>query len=101
LLVIAGEKCEQLMNRKFFDLHCRYIQADEPWGFVAKKRRNVRAGDPAEFGDAWIFLAMDAETKLVPSFKIGKRSAGLTNDLIHDMWRRVDTRQVESDDRAY
>jgi hypothetical protein len=58
------------------ETHLPYVQSDEIWCFVGKKRRNLRDSDPAELGDQWVFVAMDAESKLVPSFVIGKRTRG-------------------------
>jgi len=67
LLVLAGERCIALIDTTMRNLHCEYIRADEIWSFVAKKQRNVKVDDPDEVGDAWVFVAMDAESKLIPS----------------------------------
>jgi hypothetical protein len=78
LLLLAGERCQALMNTRMKNIRSRYIQADEIWGFVAEKQKQVRVGDPAEFGDAWIFVALDEETKLIPCFEVGKRTRETT-----------------------
>jgi IS1 family transposase len=78
LLVIAGERCQALMNSRMRNIQSKYIQVDELWGFVMKKQKQVRVGDPAEFGDAWIFVAMDEKTKLIPCFEVGKRTRETT-----------------------
>jgi hypothetical protein len=75
LLVLAGQGCEKLMDERMRQLPCKRIQCDEIWTFVMKKARNVRKDDPAEFGDQWIFVALDADSGLIPSFIIGKRSS--------------------------
>src|SRR5580765_5013967 len=75
VLVLAGDRCAALMNHKMQNIKAKHIQCDELWTFVSKKKKHVRAHDPAEFGDAWIFAAMDADTKLIPSFTVGKRTA--------------------------
>jgi transposase len=54
LLLLAGERCQQLMDSKVRGLKTRYVQADEIWTFVGKKRRNVRDGDAKELGDQWV-----------------------------------------------
>src|SRR5271169_2061825 len=59
LLILAGQRSERLLNARMRELPCRRIQCDEIWTFVTKKARNVRKDDPAEFGDAWIFVALD------------------------------------------
>jgi hypothetical protein len=79
LLVLAGQSCLELMDKRMRDLHCEHIQSDEIWTFVGKKQRRVSKEDSAEIGDAWVFVAIDAETKLIPSFTIGKRSAATTS----------------------
>ena len=89
LLVVAGERCIQLLDRKMRNLHCDYIQSDEIWTFVAKKARHIKDGDPAEFGDAWVFVAMDEETKLIPSFAVGKRTRDTTYDFLNDLRKRL------------
>lgn len=92
MLILAGERCEKLMDEKMRELPCRYIQCDEIWSFVGKKARHVRKDDPAEFGDQWIFVALDADTKLVPTFRIGKRSSENTQSFIHDLCQRTTNR---------
>jgi hypothetical protein len=52
---------------------------DEIWAFVGKKEKRVRVDDNPELGgDQYVFVAMDSETKLIPSFGIGKRTAANT-----------------------
>lgn len=78
LMVRIGEGCERLQDRMMHDLSCETIEVDEIWGYVAKKQRNVKVGreeNPLEVGDAWTFVAIDADTKLIPSFRTGKRTA--------------------------
>jgi hypothetical protein len=48
------------------NLKCNFIPCDEIWTFCFKKQKRVRKDDPDEFGDQWVFVAIDA--KLVPSF---------------------------------
>ena len=88
-LILAGERCKKLMDEKMRDLPCRRVECDEIWSFVGKKARHVRKGDPAEFGDQWIFVALDADTKLIPSFLVGKRSSENTQAFIHDLYNRL------------
>jgi IS1 family transposase/transposase-like protein len=92
LLVLAGERCTKLMDERMRGLHCNYIQCDEIWTFCFKKQRRVRKDDPADFGDQWVFVAIDAETKLVPSFEIGKRSRETTYRFLSDLEKRIEDR---------
>jgi len=92
LLLLAGERCQKLMDSRMQNLNCKVLQCDEIWTFVAKKQKHVRMSDPTEFGDAWIFIALDAESKLVPSFAIGKRTAQTTRALVDDLAPRLANR---------
>lgn len=94
LLILAGERCVRLMDESMRNLKCNFIQCDEIWTFCFKKQRRVRKDDPSEFGDQWVFVAIDAETKLVPSFLVGKRSAAATTDFIDDLSQRL-TKRVQ------
>jgi transposase len=70
LVVRVGQGCARLMDEKMRGLECRDIQVDEIWGFIQKKKRNIKeTDDPREVGDVWTFCAIDSETKLVPSYK--------------------------------
>src|SRR5581483_5622046 len=68
LLVFTGNRCAALLDARMRNLHPRYVQVDEIWTFVFKKRRHKHDDDPDEFGDQWVFVALDPETKLVASF---------------------------------
>lgn len=92
LLVLAGERCSKLLDESMRGLRFNYIQCDEIWTFCFKKQKRVRKDDPGEFGDVWVFVAIDAESKLVPSFYVGKRSAKATRDFVDDLSQRVNNR---------
>ena len=74
------------------NLPCRRIQCDEIWTYVGKKKRHVKPGDAPELGDQWIFVALDADTKLVPVFLVGKRSSENTQAFVNDLCRRTANR---------
>jgi IS1 family transposase len=98
LLILAGERCSRLLDEKMRGLKCNFIECDEIWTFCFKKQRRVRKDDPAEFGDQWVFVALDAETKLIPSFRIGKRTASTTVAFIDDLSQRITNRpQITTD----
>lgn len=92
LLVLAGQRCIELMDVQMRDLRCKHIQSDEIWTFVGKKQRQVRKGDSDELGDAWVFVAIDADSKLIPAFTVGKRTAATTNAFIGDLAHRLANR---------
>jgi IS1 family transposase/transposase-like protein len=89
LLVVAGERCMKLMDEKMRGLHCERIQGDELWCFVGKKQRNVRAEDSPELGDAWVFVALDADSKLIPAYTVGKRTRETTYNFLNSLKSRI------------
>ena len=96
--VRVGEGCASLMDKTMRDLPCTRLEMDEIWGFVGKKDRNVKMGDGAEVGSVWTFCAIDAETKLVPAFKVGDRDLRTTNAFVADLSNRMRNRiQLSSD----
>lgn len=99
LLVRMGDGCSTLLDQTMRDLPCRRLEIDEMWAFVGKKQRSVReTDDAARVGDAWTYVATDAETKLVPSFMVGKRTAETTNAFISDLAQRLRNRvQISTD----
>ncbi|HEY5955831.1 MAG TPA: hypothetical protein VIV60_04730, partial [Polyangiaceae bacterium] len=102
LLVRVGDGCEKLMDATMRDLCCERLELDEIWGFVQKRQRHVRKDEnPADVGDTWTFLAIDAETKLIPAFRVGKRDGANTNSFVADLASRLKTRpQITSDGLA-
>lgn len=96
--VKVGQGCTKMMDSKMQDLGCNYLQFDELWGFIGKKERHCSVDDNPELGDVWTFCAIDSETKLVPSFKVGKRTHATTTEFVQDVASRMRNRvQVSSD----
>src|SRR5258708_7326141 len=92
LLVETGTRCQMLMEERMWNLSCKLVQCDEIWTFCFKKQKRVRKGDPAAFGDQWVFVAIDAETKLIPVYTVGKRNALTTLNLVEDLAKRMSHR---------
>jgi IS1 family transposase len=98
LLVLAGQRCQALMNSKMRGLSMKRIQIDEIWTYVQKKARHVRKGESPEVGDQWVFVAIDADTKLIPSFHVGKRHQEDTTKFLCDLYNRIKGRtQITTD----
>jgi transposase-like protein len=97
--VRIGQGCAKLLDAKMRNLDCNRIELDEIWGFIGKKVRHLREDDDPTFGDVWTYCAIDAETKLVPSFKVAsKRNLPNTVAFISDLASRVNNRiQISSD----
>ena len=101
--VRVGQGCAGLLDAKMRDLPCRYLQFDEVWGFIGKKERHLRIDDDPQYGDVWTFCAIDADTKIVPSFRCGKRDHATAKAFVSDVASRMRGRvQISSDAlRAY
>src|ERR1700686_3338912 len=75
LMLRVGEGCAGLMDQEMRNLNCERLQLDELWAFVGmKQKRASQLADRGEFGDAYTFVALDADTKLVPCFHVGRRT---------------------------
>lgn len=99
LLERVGNGSADLLNRTMVNLPCARLEIDEMWAFVGKKQRHVTIDDDAtRVGDTWTFVAIDADTKLVPTFLVGKRNAQSTHAFITDVASRLKNRvQISTD----
>jgi len=96
--VRVGNGCAKLLDEKMRNLSCRQLQFDEVWGFIGKKQKNVTNEDDQQLGDVWTFCAIDADTKLVPSYKVGKRTNETADAFVADVASRMANRvQISSD----
>jgi IS1 family transposase len=96
--VKVGQGCTSLMDAQMRNLPCRRLELDETWGFVGKKDRQVRRGDSMEVGSVWTWCAIDAETKLVPAFHVGNRTAASATAFVRDLSERMAYRvQISTD----
>ncbi|HLY05837.1 MAG TPA: IS1 family transposase [Rhizomicrobium sp.] len=95
LFTDAGRVCAEYQDRALRDLPCKRLQLDEIWSFVYAKQKNVAGAKaaPHDAGDAWTWVALDADTKLVASWRIGDRSSetaiAFTDDLASRLRNRV------------
>jgi IS1 family transposase len=95
--VKVGQGCAAVMDSTMRNLPCHRLEMDEIWGFVGKKDRNVRVGEDS-VGSVWTFCAIDAETKLVPAFKVGDRSVATAKAFVQDVADRMAYRvQISTD----
>jgi IS1 family transposase len=99
--VKIGQGCTILMDETMRDLPCTRLELDEIWGFVGKKEKHVRVDDPSDVGSVWTFCAIDAETKLVPAFRVGERDSATANAFLLDIAERMANRvQISTDGLA-
>jgi IS1 family transposase len=75
LLRHVGNACQQLLDHHLCSIHSQHLQVDEIWTFVGKKQAQLteEERDNPGLGDQYVFVALDAETKLVPTFLVAKR----------------------------
>lgn len=93
LVVDLGVVCSSFQDRTLRNLPCKRIQCDEIWSFVGCKEKNVTPEKKAQGqGDAWTWVALDADTKLVPCWFVGTRDAGAAYHFIHDLKARLANR---------
>jgi IS1 family transposase len=99
LMKRVGAGCEVLLDSEMRNLSCHRLQLDELWTFVGKKQRHVKLeDDPYQVGDFYTFVALDADTRLVPSYRIGKRNRATTNAFLRDLSARLAVRpQISAD----
>jgi transposase len=83
----VGEGCRALMDAKFRNLNSRVIEVDEVWGFIGMKQKTARLNKATGVGDVWTWVALDAESKLVPSFACGERSMYMATSFMEDLAR--------------
>ena len=99
LMVKVGDGCAKLMDEQMRDLSCQRLQVDEIWSYVGKKQAQLRPGDDrSRLGDQWTFVALDPDTKLVPTHLIGKRTRKNAVVFMNDLSERLaNCVQISSD----
>lgn len=95
----VGEGCQRIMDEKMRNLPCKLIQVDEVWGYVAMKQKTkMRKRAKGAMGDVWTWVAIDSETKLVPTFAVGDRTSYMADRFMEDLAARLSHRvQLSSD----
>jgi IS1 family transposase len=91
LLVDLGKVCSDYQDRVMHNLTCKRLQLDEIWSFVYAKAKNVPVGKQGELGvgDVWTWTAIDADTKLVPSWMVGPRDGATGVAFVSDLADRL------------
>jgi IS1 family transposase len=100
LLIDVGGACAEYQDRVMRDLPCQRIECDEIWSFVYAKKKNVPDDKRDEFGygDVWTWVAIDADTKLIPTWLIGNRNSEDGSIFMNDLARRLANRVQLSTD---
>jgi IS1 family transposase len=85
----VGTGCVHLIHEHMQNLACKRIECDELWAFVGKKQRHVTKDDSPAVGDAWTFVALDSDSKLIPTFMTGKRNEAAAQAFVDDLESRL------------
>lgn len=100
LLQEAGAACASYLNEKVTKLRARRVQMDEIFSYVYMKEKRVPEtwkGFPG-LGDTWLWLAIDTESKLVITYRVGRRGSADAIEFVKDLASRlVDRIQLSSD----
>src|SRR5437763_10450449 len=85
----TGEAFADYMDKELRDLPCSRIEMDEQWQYVGCHAGRLPKDDKTERGDFWLWACIDADTKLVFSHKVGKRTYGTGREFVEDVRERV------------
>lgn len=93
LLIQVSKICKSLSDNILKNLSLSLVQADEIWCFVKKKDKRIKAGEKNKknIGSQYLYIAMCANTKLVISYMIGKRTVKTTRLFINDFKSRLNS----------
>ncbi len=91
LLNRVGERCSRLLDQQMQGFHSRLIQVDEIWTFCRKKEQRLTEAEQSnpELGDQYVFVAIDADTKLIPTFAVGKRDSENAHRFMQELRNRL------------
>lgn len=98
LFIETAKVCAEYQDKTFRNLTCKRLQLDEIWSFVYAKAKNVPDEKRGQAGDVWTWVAIDADSKLVPSWRIGSRDGATACEFVADLASRLANRvQITSD----
>ncbi len=92
LLVDVGAACSAYLDERLVNLPCKRVQVDEIWAFCYAKAKNVTPEIAAKnpfAGDVWTWMAIDADTKLIPSWIVGPRDSVTARMFVNDLAGRL------------
>jgi hypothetical protein len=91
LLVDVGRACADYQDKHLRNLNYKRLQCDEIWSFCYAKQKNVPDDLRGQFGygDVWTWTAIDADTKLVPAWLVGDRTAETGYVFMQDLADRL------------
>lgn len=91
LLADAGTICAQYHDQHVRNLKSERVQCDEAWSFILMKDKNVPAERRGQlgFGDAWLWCALDTDSKLIINWLVGDRSMRSSKPFMQDLASRL------------
>jgi len=97
LLVDMGRACSEYQDYTLRNLDCKIIEADEIWAYCYSKQKNVpeEFQDTFGYGDVWTWTAIDAETKLMPSWLVGERTIADCYTFLADLKSRLKPGRIQ------
>jgi len=98
LLLSVARGAEALHNRLVRDLDVVHVEADELHSFVKKRVKNITPADPPEIGEQWVWVAFARATKLIVSWRVGKRDEENAVLFMRDMRARLSSVPILSTD---
>ena len=94
LLESVGTACAEYQDKVLRNLPRKTLECDEIWTYCYAKDKNVPDEHKGEFGygDVWTWVALDADTKLVPSWCLGLRNSEYAYRFMTDLESRLKNR---------
>jgi IS1 family transposase len=92
LLRDLGTACAAYHDANVRNLTAQRIQCDEIWSFVGAKQKNVPEEKKGQWGDVWTWTALDADSRMIISYKVGLRNAAVAYDFMADVKSRLTNR---------
>jgi hypothetical protein len=91
LIFDLGSACSTYHDGHVQNVRLRSVQLNEVRTFSSMKNRQVRAKRRGVFGygDVWTWVAIDEDTKLVPSFVVGTRGSQTARAFMGDLVSRT------------
>lgn len=103
LLADVGDACDRYQDETLRNITCVRVQLDEIWSFCHAKECNLKPAfrNREGHGDMWTWTALDADTKLIVSWHLGKRTRQDATLFIRDLSRRITSYVQISTDGFY
>ncbi len=95
LLIDVGQACQKFHDENVVHIAAKKVQCDEIWSYIMCKDKNVdycTKQHEQHVGDAWTWVGIDADSKLVISWLVGNRDAQSANVFMRDVASRLRNR---------